>query len=256
MQLLPSRLSKANLAIGIFLVLGVVAAIAVTNRLSNGVRKSPTLSGPALPRQVAADPLPKEFPLDSFVPTGVPVTLSNVMARVSKNDGSKIDGPVQVRLQVSLPTGEPLQSINFVLLSFKSSGDLEWVKGWVRTLDFSSGGSTELTLDLNRRVTNGDKLVLAVERARSAATTYQTDFTELSDAVIANVRKQAAALVPVQRTAAPLPDESGAVLCNNAYRRALFLIQSSEKKNDKLGLTSLICNQQELSYTFSYGKQN
>ena len=235
---------KANL-IALFLIL--ISGLAT---LAIGKRMWPDTQA----KQAAAEPLPKEFPLDSYVPAGVPVTLSNVIASILKSEDNKKDGPAQVKLQVLLPTGEKIQSLNFVLLSFKSSGELELVKGWVRNADFSVAKNANVTLDVNRRITNGDKLVLTVERARSAATTYQTDFSELSQAVIANVRKQGESPVPVQRATAPLPDESGADLCNNALRRAVSLMQSSDKKGDKFGITSLRCDQQEHSYTFTYGK--
>jgi hypothetical protein len=76
----------------------------------------------------------------------------------------------------------------------------------------------------------------------------------LSQAVIASVRKQGDSPVPVQRSTTSLPDESGAELCNNALRRAVSLMQSSDKKGDKFGITSLRCDQQDRSYTFTYGK--
>ncbi len=205
-------------------------------------------------QQAAAEPLPKEFPLDSLVPTGLPVTLANVIASLEKSEDNKIDGPAQVKLQVAALGGEKVQSLNFVLLGFKSSGEIELVKGWVRNVDFSLVGSANLTLDLNRRITNGDKLVLAVERAKSAEATYQTDFSELSLAVIGNVRKQGETPVPVQRSTQSLPDEAGADLCNNALRRAMSLMQNSEKKGDNFSITSLRCDQQDRSYTITYGK--
>jgi hypothetical protein len=147
-----------------------------------------------------------------------------------------------------------VQSLNFVLLGFKSSGEIELVKGWVRNVDFSVAQSANVTLNLDRRITNGDKLVLAVERANSPSATYQTDFSELSLAVIGNIRKQGEAPVPVQRSSNSLPDEAGADLCNNALRRAMSLMQNSEKKGDKFGITSLRCDQQDRSYTITYGK--
>jgi hypothetical protein len=139
-----------------------------------------------------------------------------------------------------------LAGFTFLALAYK--------EGWVRNVDFTTVSSANLTLDLNRRIRNGDKLSLAVERASSAATTYQTDFSELSQAVIAKVRNEGDAPVPVQRASQPLPDESGAGLCNNALRRAMSLAQSSERKGDKIDITSLLCDQHDRSYTITYGK--
>ncbi len=235
---------KANL-IALFLTLIIgLATFAVGKRMWSRTQG----------KQAAAEPLPKEFPLDSFVPTGVPVTLSNVMASIAKSEDNKIDGPVQIKLQVAALAGEKVQSLNLVLLGFKSSGEIELVKGWVRNVEVTTGKNADLTLDLDRRLTEGDKLVLAVERANSLSATYQTDFSELSLAVIGNVRKQGEAPVPVQRSTTSLPDEAGTDLCNNALRRAMSLMQSSEKKGDKFGITSLRCDQQDRSYTITYGK--
>jgi hypothetical protein len=246
-----SRFSrKANFIA--FLLIGLigVATFAIGKRIWSQVQQ-PVASGAA---QAAAEPLPKEFPVDSFVPVGLPITLSNVIASVLKSEDNKHDGPVQINLQVAPNGSDRAQSLNFVLLGFKSSSELELVKGWVRNVDFSLTTRANVTLDLNRRITNGNKLVLVVERARSAANTYQTDFSELSQAVIASVRKQGDSPVPVQRSTTSLPDESGAELCNNALRRAVSLMQSSDKKGDKFGITSLRCDQQDRSYTFTYGK--
>jgi hypothetical protein len=245
-----------------FMLVALIAAVALTftvlavnkRRLSN-TKPPVSPSVPVKRAQANASAVgAKEFPLDSFVPAGMPVTLSNVSAGILTSGDNKIEGVAQVKLQVSLPTGEKIRSLNFVLLGFKGSGELELVKGWVRNVDFTLAGNTELTLHLNRRVTNGDKLTLAVERASSAATTYQTDFSELSQAAIANARKVGEAPVAVRRAAQSLPDEAGADLCNNALRRAMYLAQSSEKKGDKIDITSLLCDQHDRSYTITYGK--
>jgi hypothetical protein len=177
-----------------------------------------------------------------------------VSASILTSEDNKIEGVAHVKLQVSLPTEAKIKSLNFVLLGIKGSGELEMVKGWVRDVDFTLASGADLTLHLNRRITNGDKLALAVERASSEATTYQTDFSEMSQAVIAKVRNEGSASVAVQRAAQPLPDEAGADLCNNALRRAMSLAQSSEKKGDKIHITSLLCDQQDRSYTITYGK--
>lgn len=247
------KLTNLHFIALLVLALVAIAGIAVAKRLPWD-RQQSTPVPVAQQIAAAAEPLPNEFPLDSFVPVGVPVTLSNVIASILKSEDNKKEGPAQVKLQVALPTGEKVQSLNFVLLSFRSSGELELVNGWVRNADFSVAKNANVTLDLNRRITNGDKLVLTVERARSSTTTYQTDFSELSQAVIANVRKQGDSPVPVQRATTSLPDESGANLCNNALRRAVSLMQSSDKKGDKIGITSLRCNQQDRSFTITYGK--
>lgn len=241
---------RANLATFVLTLLIGVATFAIGKRIWFATQEQQIIRN----AQAAAEPLPKEFPLDSFVPVGLPVTLSNVMASVLKSEDNKHDGPVQITLQVAPNGSDRVQSLNFVLLGFKSSNELELVKGWVRNVDFSLTTRATVTLDLNRRITNGDKLVLIVERARSAAATWQTDFSELSLAVIAKVRKQNEPPVPVQRATTSLPDDSGADLCNNALRRAVALMQSSDRKGDKFGITSLRCDQQDRSYLFTYGK--
>ena len=247
------KLTRLNFIAVLLLVLTALAGLAVAKRLPWAGQ--PSAQGPAPQRiAAAAELLPKEFPLDSFVPPGVPVTLSNVTASILKSEDNKHDGPAEIRLQVAPTGGERVQSLNLVLLGFKSTGELELVKGWVRTADFSLSANANLTLDLNRRITNGDKLVLMVERVRSTAATWQTDFSELSLAVIAKVRKQNETPVPVQRATTSLPDDSGADLCNHALRRAVALMQNSDKKGDKFGITSLRCDQQDRSYIFTYGK--
>jgi hypothetical protein len=244
---------RANI-IALLLILTIgIATFAIGKRMW-AVTQAQQDQLPTARLQAASEPLPKEFLLDSFVPTGLPVTLSNVIARSLKSKDSKYDGTAQVKLQVSLPTVEKVQSLNFVLLGLKESGELELVKGWVRNVDFTTAQTVDLRLEVNRRIKDGDKLVLAVERAKSAATTYQTDFSALSQAVIANVRKQGELPVAVHRTTQALLDEAGAVLCNNALRRAMSLMQSSDKKGDKIGITSLRCDQQDRSYTIIYGK--
>src|SRR5262245_40894838 len=232
------------------MLVALIAAVALTftvlavnkRRLSN-TRSPVSPSAPVNRMQANASAIgAKELPLDFFVPAGVPVALSNVSASVLTSQGDKIEGVAQVKLQVSLPTEEKIKSLNFVLLGIKGSGELELVKGWVRDVDFTLASGADLTLHLNRRITNGANLTLAVERASSEVTTYQVDFSELSQAVIAKARIGGDAPVAVRRAAQALPDESGADLCNNALRRAMSLAQSSEKKGDKIDITSLLCD--------------
>ena len=141
MQLFSRLRQPRNFIALFFIVAFAVATFAVAQRmLKTGQQKAV---------QAAATPLPKEFPLDSFVPTGVPITLSNVIANLQKSKDDQHDGPAQVKLQVALPTGEKVTSLNFVLLGFKESGELELVKGWVRSVDFSATSNANMTLDLN-----------------------------------------------------------------------------------------------------------
>lgn len=245
------RLRPVILLIIILSILGLMIGFAKTRILrslsSHGKRLAPLQANNYT---IGA----KEFPLDSFVPAGMPVMVSSVIASIPTSEDNKIERPAQVKLQVSASSGEKVKSINFVLLGFKGSGELELIKGWVRNVDFTIATSADLILDLNRRIKNGDKLVLAVERINSITAAYQTDFSELSQFVIAKVRKEGETPVVVQREARSLPDESGADLCNNVLRRAMSLAQRREKKDDKIDITSLLCNQQDRSYTFTLGK--
>jgi len=183
----------------------------------------------------------------AFVPDGLPIVFSDLNA-VTENRGDNKQAFVSVlQFQVVTPGSDQLTSLNLMVFEFDSEGKLWRVDGWVRPIDLSPGKTAEITLPLERRLPNGNRLMLGVERANGPARQWETDFADLARSVAAATGSH-----PLVNTAAkqgqPAEDDSGASLCANGYRRALALAQAG----DGSGVTSYTCNQHERSYQFSF----
>jgi hypothetical protein len=187
----------------------------------------------------------------------MPVTIAGLTVVSEEIDnartGKKSSGPAQLKFRIQPQGREKLTSVNLMLFEFDEKGVLYRVDGWVRNPDFARAGGEEVILDLNRRVPAGRKLMLTVERLNGEQP-RETVFQELAQAANGKAVGNPVNSPGVSHRTEPLPDESGADLCNNALRRAVSLMQSSDKKGDKSGITSLRCDQQDRSFTFTYGK--
>jgi hypothetical protein len=114
-------------------------------------------------------------------------------------------------------------------------------------VDLPSGKSAEMELPLGRRLPNGNRLLLVVERANGVTNCWETDFADLARGVAASVVGQAS-FNTAARQKQPVQDDSGASLCINGYRRAQALAQVGVGS----GVTSYICDQHEGSYQFTF----
>lgn len=223
-----------------FLTVGAMTAIVAFNKraLSNGRAGSGEGSQGASPVVIAPQ---------AFVPDGLPVAFSNLNA-VTENSGDNKQAFVSaLQFQVATPGSDQLTSLNLMVFEFDSDGKLQQVDGWIRPVSLSSGKAAEITLPLERRLPAGNRLLLTVERAGGAAKRWETNFTDLARGSASAIGggQSAASLA---RNEAPAPDDTGAAVCSNAFRRAMALANSGEKS----GLTSFTCNQHKRSFSFSF----
>lgn len=223
-----------------FLSAGAMMAIVAFNKraLSSGRVGSAERAQGASPTVLA---------LQSFVPDGLPIVLSSLNA-VTENRGDNKQAFVSfLRFRAVTPSSDQLTSLNLMVFEFDSADKLRQVDGWIKLVDLSSGQAAEITLPLERRLPLGNRLLLAVERAGGATGRWETNFTDLahgSASVIAGGRSPAG----LARNESPAPDDTGAAVCSNAFRRAMALADSGEKS----GLTSFTCNQHKRSFSFSF----
>lgn len=222
------------------LVVGVVTTTVVFNKraLSTGG------IGSAEGAQVASPAVPAP---QAFVPDGLPIVFSNLNA-VTENRGDNKQAFVSaLRFQAATTGSDRLTSLNLMVFEFDSDSKLRQVDGWIRPVDLSSGKTAEITLPIERRMPAGNRLLLAVERAGGANRRWETNLNDLvrgSAPVVAG--RQPAAVYA--RNEAPAPDDTGAAVCSNAFRRAMALADSGVKS----GLTSFTCNQHKRSFSFSF----
>jgi len=134
-----------------------------------------------------------------------------------------------------------------MILEFDERGLLRRVDGFLKRLDLSPGKPEPITLPVDRRVRNGYRLALAVERADSAARRWEADFNELARGVAMVLAGNPTANVTARSDAASAPD-TGASLCAGGMRRATAMALAG----DKSGLASYTCNQTEGSFSFSF----
>ena len=235
------RLRPVTLIITIaFLSVGAMTAIVAFNKRALSTGRSGSAEG-------ARGASPVVFAPQAFVPDGLPIVFSNLSA-VTENRGDNKQAFISaLQFQVATSGSDQLTSLNLIVFEFDSGSKLQQVDGWIRPIDLSSGKAAEITLPLERHLPAGNRLLLAVERAGGAARRWETNFTDLA-------RGSASAIVSDQspaglaRNEAPAPDDTGAAVCSNAFRRAMALANSGEKS----GLTSFTCNQHKRSFSFSF----
>jgi hypothetical protein len=235
------RLRAVTLVIAIaFLSVGAMTAIVAFNKCALSTGRAGSAEGAQGAPPVVLAP-------QAFVPDGLPIVFSNLSA-VTENRGDNKHAFVSaLQFQVATSGSDQLTSLNLMVFEFDSDSKLQQVDGWIKTVDLSSGKAAEITLPLERSLPAGNRLLLALERAGSAARRWETNFTDLA-------RGSASAIVSGQspaglaRNEVPAPDDTGAAVCSNAFRRATALANSGEKS----GLTSFTCNQHKRSFSFSF----
>jgi hypothetical protein len=183
----------------------------------------------------------------SFVPDGLPVLLSDINT-VTENHGDNKHAYVSsLQFRAVTPGGEEITSVSLTVFEFDSGGKLRRVDGWIKPVDLSSGKTADITLPLERRLQNGNRLLLGVECANGPSGRWETDSADLAMSVAAATRG-----LPLVNTIVkeeqPAQDDSGASLCANGYRHALALARAG----DGSGVTSYTCNQHERSYQFTF----
>lgn len=242
-----SPVKSDRLTAGFKYALAAVAALSLLAAGYAGMRSrraSPSKVIAAKAAVASADQAQKVIALESYVPPGVPVALTNAVALIDKTDNPAVDGPAQVRFNVAAPGGEALASLSLALFEFDGN-KLRRVQGWLRNANLSPTAPAEITLDLNRRLKPGGRTVLAVERASGQAGTWETAFADLATAVAGGKVPVAPA---VNHSAEPLPDDYGAAFCADALRRAMALKQVGDREN----VTSLACDRTGRTFGFTY----
>jgi hypothetical protein len=215
-------------------------------------RASPGYPGTAATRKVENTAQPsvtqKEILIDSYVVPGLPVTLSNVIAQVDQQDNQNDDWAAALQFSVKSQSKSKLTGLNLALLDFNGAGRLSQVDGWVKTIELLPAGSTEVRVELKRRITPGDRLVLAIERVNGTEGTRDVSFTDLARTVAALVTAAPTQAPAVQFASTALPDDYGSSLCRNALARAMALSQAG----DKTRVTSYTCDQYDRSWSITF----
>ena len=222
------------------LVVGAVVAITAFNK--RDLSTSGVSSAEGVRVASPAVPAPQ-----TFVPDGLPVVLSDLNTITETRGKNKQAFVSALRFRAVTPGSDRLTSLNLMVFEFDSEGKLRQVNGWVRPVDLSSDKSAEIELPLGRRLPNGNRLLLVVERANGVTNCWETDFADLARGAAASVVGQTS-FNAAARQEQPVQDDSGASLCINGYRRADALAQLG----DGSGITSYTCDQHEGSYQFTF----
>jgi hypothetical protein len=222
------------------LIVGAVMAAVVFNKraLSFGRTDSAKEANVVSPAVLAPQ---------AFVPDGLPVVLSDINAITLSQDNDKQAFVSALQFQLVASGRDQLTSLNLMVFEFDSEGKLRRVNAWVRPVDLSSGKTEEITLPIERRLPNGNRLLLGVERANGPSSRWETDFADLAKGMAAAAGHQRLVNIAA-RQEQPAQDDSGALLCSEGFRRALALAQAG----DKTGITSYTCNQHDRSYQFTF----
>jgi len=233
--------SRMKFAIGAAVVLISSITVLAVHRMGRGTLFHRTTA----PQE--RQPVITALPLPGVVPVGLPAALANATATVESDGSSKSQRVSAVSLQAASLGAERLTGLHLMVLEFDERGLLRRVDGFLKRLDLSPGKPEPITLPVDRRVRNGYRLALAVERADSAARRWEADFNELARGVAMVLAGNPTANVTARSDAASAPD-TGASLCAGGMRRATAMAQAG----DKSGLASYTCNQTEGSFSFSF----
>ncbi|MDQ3010321.1 MAG: hypothetical protein M3X11_06425 [Acidobacteriota bacterium] len=223
----------------------LTAAVMLCGVTALAVHRGVLSSHRAAPQE--RQPVVTAVPLPGIVPTGVPVALSNPTATVESDGSSKSQRVSAISFQALPLSAEKLTSLNLLVLEFDERGLLRRVDGFLKRFDLSAAKAELVTLPIDRRVRNGYRLAVAVERADSAAQRWEADFNELARGVATVIAGSSVSGVAARSDAALSPD-TGAALCAGGMRRATALAQAG----DKSGLAGYTCNQSEGSFTISF----
>ena len=240
------KLTKLQMVALCLLVIGATVVFAAT-------RFRWRTPSPHVPPQIQREAVSKESPIETFVPTGLPLTLTNAVVVRDKNEPDKSEASTVIQVQLTAGGTAKLTSYNLMLLEFSSSGKLSYVNGWLRHDELPVGKLINLSLEVERRITSTNRLVLAVERVNNVLTTVSTDFAELAQAAMSS---KPVLDLPLSRSEVPLSDDFGAEICSNAFRRAMSFTQAQDKKGDSIGISTISCNQEERSFVFGYSDKN
>ena len=236
------KLSKLQVIALCLLVIGSTVVIAAT-------KFKWWTPPPNVPQQIQREAVIKESPIETFVPSGLLLTLTNAIVVRDKNENDKSEASTVIQVQITAGGTAKLTSYNLMLLEYSPSGKLSYVNGWLRNDELPVGKPVKLSLEVDRRITSVNRLVLAVERVNNVLMTVSTDFAELAQAAMSN---KPVLDLPLSRSETPLSDDFGAEICSNAFRRAMSFTQAQEKKGDSIGISTISCNQEERSFVFGY----
>lgn len=194
----------------------------------------------------AQEPQPSAGAVKVFVPSGVPLTFSDL--RLTKQTIGR--GPDEriydLRVNVSATGGAEVGTLNLALFEFDSSGILRRVDGWIKDIDPTSGRVTELALRIDRKTTPETRLILTAERVLAQDRQWEMDYTDLARGASADASGREH--VPFVRQDPPVGNPSGAALCSEAFRRAMELVRAGDGQS----VTSFTCDQTERSYRFTF----
>ncbi|MFN0110747.1 MAG: hypothetical protein ACKVZH_17955 [Blastocatellia bacterium] len=227
-----------------------IASRTIASRNVKPVAKSVNATSTAAPVAPRQQPTPevKMFSLPVYVASGFPVVIANPVVLSPKVANEKQDRAASARFTIANHDTNKINSVNLVLMEFQGAARLRRVDSWIKDVSLNAGASTEITVELERRVLPGDKLVLAVERVNGSATTRDSNFLALARAVADSVSGNNPPPLAIQSSTPPLPDDSGAALCSNGFRRAMTLVQAG----DRSSMTSFTCDQADRSFVFTF----
>ena len=224
----------------------VIAVIVLTSGVTAlAIHRGALFNHSMMPRE--QQPVITTLLLPGIVPVGLPAALTEVTATVESDSNGKSQRVSAIHLQAASVGAEKLASLNPTVLEFDERGGLRRVDGFLKRLDLSPGKPEAVSLPIDRRVRNGYRLALAVERADGATRHWEADFNELARGVATVIAGSPTANVTARSDVASAPD-TGAAFCAGGMRRATALAQAG----DKSGLAGYTCNQTEASFTISF----
>jgi hypothetical protein len=223
--------------------ISLAAAFATTNT-------KPSAPPPKAQAQEPAQqptPVQKTFPLNTYVARGFPLLVSNAVVVSTRGASEKSDAPATARFTVANRDTARINSLTLTIFEFQGNR-LRRVDGWIRDVALNANATADITLDLARRVTAGDKLILAIERTNGPSATRDVNFLALAvNASASGVPPD----TPVTSAGQPLPDDVGPSFCHNVLRRVMTL----KNAGDRTSVTALSCDQADRSYTFSFNNK-
>ena len=179
----------------------------------------------------------------SFVVQGLPVSLS---PGAVSTDGSLST----LTYSVTNQSGNKVTNARLLLLEFNPAGKLRRAEGWIESLNLNTSATTQISISLKKRVTPGQRLVLAVEAVTGSGGTREVAPVDLIEAVAASLGGSSPPPPTVHTNVSNVTGDYGSIYCNNALRAAM----TGSKASDSGGISAFSCKPGSRFYAFSYNR--
>jgi len=241
MKRLPAVVSSGVFVILVLLVAGYsMTRNKPSSAFSNRTQEPAHSNRTQEPAQVAAVPAAPIIP-GLFVAPDLPVNVAAGAVNAGKV-GEEIPCAINAKAQ------EKITRLHFVLFQFDQNRKLLAVDSWSSALDLTNSRTGNLGLRLRKPIIAGAIPVLSLEAVSGPDNSWDIDFPELAQTVVARVGGNQNASANVRRSMDENRVDYGSNYCARSFALSLNAARLSGGANPPF----FTCNQHERNYSFAF----